>query len=77
MIEFVNIADHQDESAGLPSIEIFVLQKIQRQHFGPQDFCLGRPFITLFFLKYRNQGSNLRISGSQLDSSSSWHRGNV
>ena len=56
MIEFVNIADHQDESAGLPSIEIFVLQKYSRQHFGPQDFCLGRPFITLFFFEIQKSG---------------------
>jgi len=61
---------------GFRAFQILCFKKYKRQHFGPPDFCLGGPFITLFlFLKYRNQGSNLGISGSQLDSSSSWHRG--
>ena len=44
MIEFVNIADHQDESAGLPSISNFVLQKIQKAAFWATRFLFGRTF---------------------------------
>ena len=44
MIEFVNIADHQDESAGLPSIEIFVLQKYKPAAFWATRFLFGTTF---------------------------------
>ena len=78
MIEFVNIADHQDESAGLPSIEIFVLQKIPPGSIlGHKIFVWDDLSSLCFFFEIQKSRIQSGVSGSQLDSSSSWHRGNV
>ena len=69
MIEFVNIADHQDESAGLPSISK-VLQKYKGSILYLATRFLGQPFFQ-DFLKYRNQKGRLwdPIWGYQVASS--------